>query len=103
MKSLLLAFLVLSATTSSAADRIQSMSHPEQCVYRARLASAGSFIRQTKAANTCSEIKIMWHGNETQNETDYVTRWICAGFTHGTNPVTAGDATFDACMKESDI
>jgi len=79
------------------------MDHMEQCVYRARLAAAGSYTRAAKTAENCADIRILWHGDETPNELEYVKRWICAGFMHGTNPVAAGDRVFDSCMKETGI
>lgn len=82
-------------------DRIESMGHTEQCIYRARLAAAGSYTRATKTSENCEGIKILWHGDETPNEIEYVRRWTCVGFESGTNPIVAGDRVYEACMKET--
>lgn len=101
MRALVAAVLMSTAVVASAADRIQSMGHLEQCVYRARLAAAGSYTRASKTAETCEGIKILWHGDETENEIEYVRRWTCVGFESGTNPVVAGDRVYAACVKET--
>jgi hypothetical protein len=104
MKTLLaLAALALVVAEVGAADRIESMNTLERCIYRARLAAAGAYTKHTKGAEDCQGIKILWHGDETANEIEYVKRWICAGFEQGTNPVSVGDAVFEACKRERDI
>lgn len=100
MKTLIAWCLVLAASSTLAADRIQSMAHPEECTYRARLAAAGAYTRITKTADGCSTIRILWHGDETEHEKEYVRRWTCQGFESGQNPVRAGDVVFESCMKE---
>jgi hypothetical protein len=102
MKKTLLLFLFLSSS-GMAADRIDSMSRLEQCVYRARLAAAGAYVRESHTATSCQDIKILWHGDETQNELDYVKKWSCVGFQSGKDPIVTGDAVFNTCSKEADI
>lgn len=77
------------------------MEPTEQCIYRARLAAAGAFIRIQEKATACSNIPILWHGDETENEREYISRWLCAGFKSPLNPVSTGDEIFKTCMKES--
>lgn len=103
IRKLLGLVLVVAAFPAYPVDRIQAMEHTERCIYRARLAAAGAYIRDTKKAKTCEEIQILWHGDETENEVELIKRWSCAGFESGKNPIATGDQMFAQCVKESDL
>ena len=56
----------------SCADRINRMTLTERCVYTARLSVAGyHYFLQGMSR---SEVPIRWHGDETQNEVDFVNQ-----------------------------
>ena len=103
MKKLFTLILILATADLQAADRIKSMSHAEQCIYRARIAAAGAYMREAKKASTCQDINILWHGDETEYELDYVKKWTCEGFKSGKDPIAAGDTIFHSCTAESEI
>jgi hypothetical protein len=66
------ALLLLSLPTLSNADRINRMTLTERCVYTAQLSVAGyHYFLQGKAR---SDVPIRWHGDETQNEMDFVNQ-----------------------------
>jgi hypothetical protein len=67
-----LALLFLLLPALSCADRIDHMTLTERCVYTARLSVAGYhyFLRGMSR----SEVPIRWHGDETQNEVDFVNQ-----------------------------
>jgi len=90
--------LALSASISHA-DRITDMFPYEECVYRARLGAAGSWVRIQNFANSCDNIKYNWHGDETPYELEYVTKWTCEGFEMNLDPVKTGDTIYFDCMK----
>jgi len=98
MKRLLLAVAFVASTVY--ADRITQMLPMEECVYRARLASGASWMRIEKMADSCTTLKILWHGDETENEIEYVKKWMCVGFQMNKDPIKTGDTVYFDCMKE---
>jgi hypothetical protein len=74
----ILAALLLLLPALSSADRVDRMSATERCVYTAQLAVAGyHYFLQGKARN---EVPIRWHGDETQNEMDFVNQTLDQAF-----------------------
>ncbi len=66
--------LVLLLPNAVHADRITQMNQPDLCIYIAKLQVAGYYyFEQGKARE---EVKIAWHGDETQNEIDFVNRTL---------------------------
>jgi hypothetical protein len=56
------------------ADRITQMNQSDLCTYTAKLQVAGYYyFEQGKPRE---EVKIVWHGDETQNEIDFVNRTL---------------------------
>ena len=56
------------------ADRITQMTQSDLCIYTAKLQVAGYYyFEQGKPRE---EVKIVWHGDETQNEIDFVNRTL---------------------------
>jgi hypothetical protein len=88
------------------ADRITQMSQSDLCIYTAKLQVAGYYyFEQGKPRE---EVKITWHGDETQNEIDFVNKTLDDAYAWLTNaknggaellPVqTFGDLVYEACM-----
>lgn len=96
MKILILAIALIAST--SYADRITEMFPQEECIYRARLASAGSWIRIQKYATNCENIKYILHGDETDYEIAYAKEWTCKGFMLNLDPIKTGDSVYENCM-----
>jgi hypothetical protein len=94
------------------ADRITDMPRTERCVYKARLSVAGYYhYLQGKSREA---VRIHWHGNETQNEIDYVSRTLdeayarAAALRHGSPdaPVSEtqfGDQIYESCMNGGEL
>jgi len=62
--------LLLFLRALSSADRINRMTPTERCVYTAQLSVAGyHYFLQGRSR---SQVPIRWHGDETQNEMDFV-------------------------------
>ena len=105
----LLAIMMLPVTAS--ADRITQMTREERCAYAAKLhvAAAYQFARGLPRA----ELKLHWHGDETEGEIEFVTRVVDQGYEamrkeaaagRGDTPLELlGDRAFEACMKESSL
>jgi len=113
MKRIVTALVLLGATLPqiAQADRITTMSPEERCVYVARLQAAAAYqYRQGKAR---SDLQIHWHGDETANEVEFVTRVIDQGYEamqreeqagRKDTPVEIiGDRAYDACRKERSL
>ena len=103
----LVLLLVLLLPHAARADRITQMTQSEQCIYTAKLQVAGYYyFEQGKPRE---EVKILWHGDETQNEIDFVNRTLDDAYVWLTNarnkgaellPVqTFGDLVYEACMN----
>jgi hypothetical protein len=107
-KSFLLA-LVLLACRPVYADRISQMTRTELCTYTAQLkVAAYHFFEQGKPR----EEVIKWHGDETQNEMDFVNKtvdeayvWLASWKESSIEmlPVQSfGDMVYQACMGQKD-
>lgn len=101
---LLLAFLL---PLTVHADRITQMTQSDLCIYTAKLQVAGYYyFEQGKPRE---QVKIMWHGDETQNEMDFVNRtlddaylWLTNARNNGAGLLAAqtfGDLIYEACMN----
>lgn len=105
----LLAIIMVPA--SADADRITQMTRAERCAYAAKLhvAAAYQFTRGLPRA----ELKLHWHGDETESEIAFVTRIVDQGYEAMRSETAAGradtplellgDRAFEACMKESSL
>lgn len=92
------------------ADRITQMNQAELCTYTTQLqVAAYHFYAQGKPRE---EVSIKWHGDETQNEIDFVTRtvaqayaWLDSwkGSSNEMLPAQSfGDMVYQACMSKKD-
>jgi len=101
LKQLLLVVAVL-ALPQAHAERthLEQFAQPELCVYKAKLAAAGSWMRIEKQATTCDEIKFLWHGDETDYEKQLVREATCMGFSSNFDPIKAGDIMYLDCMAD---
>ena len=104
--SVLIFLLVLPLPGAVHADRITQMNQSDLCIYTAKLQVAGYYyFEQGKPRE---DVKITWHGDETQNEIDFVNKTLDDAYTWLTNaqsngvellPVqTFGDLVYEACM-----
>ena len=101
------AALLLAVPGAALGDRISDMPRTELCVYKAKLSVAGyHYFRQGRAR---SAVIIHWHGDETSNEIDFVTRTLDEAYARAEalqqadpeKPVSEqdfGDRSYDACM-----
>ncbi|MEK6209766.1 MAG: hypothetical protein AABM64_05210 [Pseudomonadota bacterium] len=105
--NVLVMLLILLLPHAAHADRITQMNQSDLCIYTAKLQVAGYYyFEQGKPRE---EVKIVWHGDETQNEIDFVNRmlddaylWLTNARNNGAEllPVqTFGDLVFEACMN----
>jgi len=103
----LLLLLVLLPPHTVHADRITQMNQSDLCIYTAKLQVTGYYyFEQGKPRE---EVKVVWHGDETPNEIDFVNRTLddtCLWLTNARNngagllPVqTFGDLVYEACMN----
>ena len=106
-KNVLVMLLVLLLPDTVKADRITQMTHSDLCIYTAKLQVAGYYyFEQGKPRE---EVNIVWHGDETRNEVDFVNRtldnaylWLTNARNNGAEllPVqTFGDLVYEACMN----
>ena len=72
----------------------------EQCVYKAKLGAAGSWLRIEKRATSCADIKYYWHGDETEYELELVQEGVCLGFEMNKDPIKTGDIIYLDCIKK---
>jgi len=79
---------------------IEQLIPTERCVYAAKLAAAGSWLRIHKHATSCDTIKYLWHNDETDFEIAFVREHTCFGFQLGKDPITAGDTAYMNCIKQ---
>jgi hypothetical protein len=107
-------FLLLCALLVSVpvqADRISRMNQTELCTYTAQLkVAAYYFFEQGKPRE---EVSIKWHGDETQNEIDFVNRtveeayaWLAKSKESGAGLPSAqsfGDRVYQACMTQENL
>jgi len=103
-----LAALLLLGPALAAADRITEMNGTELCAYKAKLSVAAYFyFLQGKPRG---DVTIHWHGDETQNEIDFVRRTLDEAYAsaeadkrdHRQRYVSEqafGDRAYNACMS----
>jgi hypothetical protein len=101
------ALLLSLLPTLSSADRVNRMTLTERCVYTAQLSVAGyHYFLQGKAR---SDVPIRWHGDETQNEMDFVNQILDRAYAaaeqdrrdHPDRPVSEqafGERAYQACI-----
>ena len=108
-KSFLLICALLIAPAAHA-DRISRMNQTELCTYTAQLkVAAYHFFEQGKPRE---EVSIKWHGDETQNEIDFVNATVADAYAWLENwkgssnemlPAQSfGDMVYQACMSKKD-
>ena len=106
-------FLVCALLVSPAAhaDRITRMNQNELCTYTTQLqVAAYSFFEQGKPRE---EVSIKWHGDETQNEIDFVNETVTRAYTWLASwkdsssallPAQSfGDMVYQACMTQKNL
>ena len=92
------------------ADRISRMNQTELCTYTAQLkVAAYYFFEQGKPRE---EVSIKWHGDETQNEIDFVNKTVAeayawlASWKESSNELlpaqSFGDMVYQACMSKKE-
>ena len=106
-ESFLLAYALL-VCPAAHADRFTQMNQTELCTYTAQLqVVAYYFFEQGKPRE---EVSIKWHGDETQNEIDFVNQTVADAYTWLTSwkgssnellPAQFfGDMVYQACMSK---
>ena len=108
-KSFLLVCVFL-ATPLAHADRITRMNQTELCTYTAQLEVAAYYYFEQ--GKPLAEVKMHWHGDETQNEIDFVSQtmadaysWLAKWKDNSTEliPITSfGDMVYQTCMSKKD-
>jgi hypothetical protein len=109
-KSYLLACALL-VSPAARADRLTQMDQAELCTYSAQLqVAAYSFFEQGRPLE---EVSIKWHGDETQNEIDFVNSTIAQAYTwlaswkESSNAMlpaqSFGDMVYQSCMRKKDL
>ncbi|MEO8006078.1 MAG: hypothetical protein ABI771_14285, partial [Betaproteobacteria bacterium] len=108
-KSFLLAcvFMVCSPVH---ADRITRMNQTELCTYTAQLEVAAYYYFEQ--GKPLADVIMKWHGDETQNEMDFVNQTVADAYawlgkwkdaSNSLIPVTSfGDMVYQACMSKKD-
>jgi len=89
--------------TAQARPLIRDLEKPERCVYIAKLGAAAAWIRIQKFADSCSSIKYLWHGDETEFEIEFIKQYTCEGFSLNKDPIKTGDIMFQQCMQEHSL
>jgi hypothetical protein len=103
--------LALLAAAPAFADRITEMPRTERCVYKARLSVAGYYWHQQGRPR--QEVKIHWHGDETQHEVEFVNRTIDEAYAAAeairggsgkrVSDSDFGDRVYNACMSGTSL
>jgi hypothetical protein len=107
MKRQFLVLCILLLPLTAGADRITQMSPVDLCTYSAKMQVAGYYyFEQGKSRD---EVVVKWHGDETQNEIDFINRMLDEAYAWLTTarrsdskliPVlTFGDMVYQACMN----
>lgn len=106
MKSLLFLGVLLGLPTLALADRISEMNPTERCTYIAKLEVAGYYY--FNQGRPREQVKIHWHGDETQFEIEFINKtldhaytWLLnAGVTESALSAQAfGDMIYESCMS----
>jgi hypothetical protein len=103
--------VVLACPLTAWGDRISEMPPTERCVYKARLAVAG--YHHYLQGRERGAVQIHWHGDETQNEIDFVTRTLDEAYARAEvlergaqdnrmSETQFGDQFYEACMSGSE-
>ena len=105
-----LAFALL-ASPAAHADRITRMNQNELCTYTAQLQVAAYYYFEQGRPR--EEVSIKWHGDETQNEIDFVNTTVAQAYAWLTSwkgsssellPAQSfGDMVYQACMTRKDL
>lgn len=90
-------------------DRISDMGRTERCVYEARLAVAG--YHHYLQGRAREDVRIHWHGDETDNEIAFVNRVLDRAYERAhalkdpasVSEIAFGDRTYDACITEQSL
>lgn len=110
MKQIILAVALTLFAGIAGADRITSMNRSDRCAYETKLQvlAAYYFGKGTPRA----EVKIHWHGDETQYEIDFVNHALDVGYERirleheagrkDTPLEVLGDRIYEACMQASE-
>lgn len=111
MRRLLAVSVAVLATLSSPvvlADRFTDMTPAERCAYTAKLEVLAAWHRARGTPR--DQVKILWHGDETSNEVEFVNRLLDAGYALMDGEVAAGradtplellgDRVFESCVNE---
>ena len=103
--------IALLAGAPAFADRVTEMPRTERCVYKARLSVAGYYWHQQGRAR--HDVRIHWHGDETQNEIDFVNRTIDEAYAaaeairngsgKSVSDADFGDRVYHACMSGTSL
>lgn len=106
MRFFFLLVLLLAFSAAARADRISEMNPTERCTYVAKLqVAAYYYFNQGRPRD---QVKIHWHGDETQHEIDFISgtldqaySWLNnAGVTGSTLSAQAfGDMVYASCMS----
>jgi hypothetical protein len=110
MKKCFLLVCALLASSAVHADRISRMNQAELCTYTTQLqVAAYYFFEQGKPRE---EVSIKWHGDESQNEIDFVNKTVAeayawlASWKNSSNEMlpaqSFGDMVYQACMSKKD-
>lgn len=110
MNKIVLAVLLAALPAAASADRISAMGHAERCAYGTKLQVLGAYYYGLGKPR--AEVKIHWHGDETQNEIDFVNRAIDAGYAmiereyevgrKDTPLELLGDRIYEACLRSDE-
>ena len=110
MKKCFLLVCALLASPAVRADGISRMKQAELCTYTTQLqVAAYYFFEQGKPRE---EVSIKWHGDESQNEIDFVNKTVAeayawlASWKNSSNEMlpaqSFGDMVYQACMSKKD-
>ena len=102
-----LAAAMLVVPLVASADRISTMSRGDRCAYGTKLQVLAAYYYGKGTPRR--EVKIHWHGDETQNEIDFVNQALDAGYAMIAREYEAGrkdtplellgDRVFEECMR----
>ena len=103
--------LLFLVSATAHADRITQMNRNDLCTYTAQLqVAAHHYFTQGKPR---SEVSIKWHGDETQNEIEFVNQtvadayiWLTKWKEVSNEPLPAqyfGDMVYQTCMTRKEL
>jgi hypothetical protein len=107
LKGIVLAAVLSAMPIVASADRISTMNRAERCAYSTRLQVLAAYYYGKGTSR--AEVKIHWHGDETQNEIDFVNEALDTGYARIAREHEAGrrdlplellgDRVFEECMR----